>query len=288
MKIYYGIETYYTDVTDLLRKKGDVITIPEDDVKRYRYVGFDPLPNILKNIKIDDIVYKEEDNIKIDFINETVTIFVDESKQKLRDIHSLSKLKYGSFLEEFTEQMMACNYIQSDNIVLELGANIGRNTVVISKLLSDSSNLVTLECDTDISNQLKENRELNQLSFHIENSALSKRMLIQRGWDTFPSDVVPPGYKRVNNISFVEIEEKYNKKFDTLVADCEGALYYILQDFPEMLTNIKTIIMENDYNILSHKEKVDEILRINGFKQVYVEAGGWGPCYDRFFEVWQK
>jgi FkbM family methyltransferase len=184
--------------------------------------------------------------------------------------------------------MMACNYIQSDNIVLELGGNIGRNTVVISRLLSDSSNLVTLECDTDISNQLKENRELNKLSFHVENSALSKRMLIQRGWDTFPSDVVPPGYKRVNNISFNEIEEKYNKKFDTLVADCEGALYYILQDFSEMLTNIKTIIMENDYNILSHKEKVDEILRINGFKQAYVEAGGWGPCYDRFFEVWKK
>jgi FkbM family methyltransferase len=288
MKIYYGIEMYYTDVTDLLRKKGDIIIIPEDDVKRFRYIGFDPLPNILKNIKIDDVVYKEEDNIKIDFINETVTIFVDESKQKLRDIHALSILKYGSFSEEFPEQMMACNYIQSDNIVLELGGNIGRNTVVISRLLSDSSNLVTLECDTDISNQLKENRELNKLSFHVENSALSKRMLIQRGWDTFPSDVVPPGYKRVNNISFNEIEEKYNKKFDTLVADCEGALYYILQDFSEMLTNIKTIIMENDYNILSHKEKVDEILRINGFKQAYVEAGGWGPCYDRFFEVWKK
>jgi hypothetical protein len=35
--------------------------------------------------------------------------------------------------------------------------------------------------------------------------------------------------------------------FDTLVLDCEGAFYYILQDTPEILEGIKLLIMENDY-----------------------------------------
>jgi hypothetical protein len=65
-------------------------------------------------------------------------------------------------------------------------------------------------------------------------------------------------------------------------------LFYILQDFPTLLTNIQTIIMENDYTTLPPKLKVDEIITANGFKRVYAEAGGWGPCYHYFFEVWQK
>ena len=72
------------------------------------------------------------------------------------------------------------------------------------------------------------------------------------------------------------------------MADCEGALFYILQDFPTLLTNIQTIIMENDYTTLPPKLKVDEIIKANGFKRVYAEAGGWGPCCHYFFEVWQK
>lgn len=36
------------------------------------------------------------------------------------------------------------------------------------------------------------------------------------------------------------------------------------------------------------KENVDEELRRNGFEVDYVEKGGWGPCEERFFEVWKK
>jgi hypothetical protein len=51
--------------------------------------------------------------------------------------------------------------------------------------------------------------------------------------------------------------KKYNIDFDTLVLDCEGAFYYILNDFPEILENIKTIFVENDYNDIEHKNFVD-------------------------------
>jgi hypothetical protein len=59
-------------------------------------------------------------------------------------------------------------------------------------------------------------------------------------------------------------------------------------DMPEILTNIKTIIMENDYWDIEKKEYVDSILKQNNFIVDYSEEGGWGPCQPRFFEVWIK
>lgn len=288
MIVLYGIDGQYKDVTQFVLQIPSM-TIPSGDNNRCALLGGDPLYGILKHIKVNDTIYPHYQTLNINFDNDTVTVIVGPV-DILQKIHSTSVLKYGNFQEEYPEQLMASRYIKPDNKVLELGGNIGRNSIVIAKLLNDSTNLVTLECDSDIASQLSENRDLNQLAFHIENSAISLRKLCQRGWDTSPydTDTLPPGSKAVKNITFDELEKKYSITFNTLVADCEGALYYILQDFPTMLTNIQTIIMENDYYTLPPKIKVDEIIVANGFKRVYVEEGGWGPCYDRFFEVWQK
>ena len=145
-----------------------------------------------------------------------------------------------------------------------------------------------METDNNIADQLIENRNLNNFTFHVENSALSKRNLIQIGWDTIESNNLLDGYKSVKNITLEELYSKYNIQFDTLVLDCEGALYYILMDMPELLDNIKLIIMENDYWDISKKNYVDSILKKCNFYVDYVESGGWGPCYSNFFEVWKK
>jgi hypothetical protein len=59
-------------------------------------------------------------------------------------------------------------------------------------------------------------------------------------------------------------------------------------DMPEILDNIKLIIMEKDYYDISKKEYVNKILTQNNFFINFVESGGWGPCYNNFFEVWKK
>lgn len=185
---------------------------------------------------------------------------------------------------------MAVRYLNGNEKVLEIGGNIGRNSLVIGHILKENnnSNFVTMESDSDIANQLRENRDLNGLGFYIENSALSKRKLIQHGWDTFESDVLKDGYKAVKSITLDELYSKYNIIFDTMVIDCEGAFYYILIDFPEILNNINLIIMENDYYDISHKVYVDDILKKNNFYRDHAEGGGWGSCADYFFEVWKK
>jgi FkbM family methyltransferase len=213
---------------------------------------------------------------------------VPDSIGNLQKIHSSLTLKHGHITWENEEQVMAVKFIKPDCKVLEFGANIGRNTLVISSLLSDPTNLVALECDPISVAKLEENKSLNKYNFHIEPSALSKRKLIQKDWDTIPSDDLIDGYTRVNTITYSELIAKYNIPFDTIVADCEGALFYILTDMPEVLTNIKLIIMENDYYNIEHKEFVDSVLTAQGFERIYCKSGGWEPCYKFFWETWQK
>jgi len=211
-------------------------------------------------------------------------------EETLLEIQSKLKINYGSFNEEIPEQLMVIKYLTGTEKVLEIGGNIGRNTLIISYILNNknNNNLVTLESDTNIAKQLTENRDINNLNFNIENSALSNRKLIQKGWDTIPSDTLLEGYNWIKTITLNELMNKYNIIFDTLVLDCEGAFYYILMDMPEILNNIKLFIMENDYHDITHKEYIDKILIANNFYKDYVESGGWGPCYNNFFEVWKK
>jgi len=304
--IKYGIINNNIDVTDIaLTKcmKQNIIFIPKNDTARASYFS-DPLVNILKSIFIiinnSCFEIDHSKNIYIDTIKNQ--IYTDENvpknireihtnpHDKLINIHSQLQIENGSLSQEFPEQMMSVTYLTGYEKVLELGGNIGRNSLIIGHILrqKENNNFVTLECDSDICKQLINNRDLNNMTFYIENSALSKRKLIQLGWDTIVSDVVLPGYKPVSIISYDELKGKYNIDFDTLVLDCEGAFYYILMDMPEILNGINLIMMENDYRDYNHKLFIDDVLRKNNFNVVYQQQGGWEPCYNVFFEVWKR
>jgi len=299
IKITYGtINNKSIDVTQICYTKlfkNNIITIPAGDVNRAKFFT-DPLVGVLKKVFLktsDNTLYSYDEtlNIVIDVRN-TNRVFTtcENIDNKLANIHSKLGIKHGTLKEELPEQKMVVRYLSGNEKVLEIGGNIGRNSLVISSILANNNNnqLVVLECDEGIANQLTENRILNSRSFQIERSALSNRKLIQKGWDTITSDTLLPGYKDVNIISWAELQSKYKIEFDTLVLDCEGAFYYILMDMPEILNNINLIIMENDYWDILHKNYVDNVLQINGFRVDYAESGGWGPCKDKFFEVWKR
>ena len=296
MKITYGISDSSIDVTDICiskLKSNNIINIPSGDHTRSRYFT-DPLNGIHKKIFIEnngDISeFDELMQIKIDTLTNVITTVNDnELNSKITNIHSNLKINYGSLNDELPEQKMAIRYLTGNEKVLEIGGNIGRNSLVIAYILGkNNTNLVTLESDLNIANQLTENRDLNEFHFHIEKSALSNRKLIQKDWHTLPSDILLNEYRWVNTITLADLKTKYNIDFDTLVLDCEGAFYYILVDTPEILNNIKLIIMENDYNDITHKNYINDVLTDNNFIRDYVESGGWGPCFDFFFEVWIK
>jgi FkbM family methyltransferase len=316
MKFFYGTTGHqYIDITNKVLSdclKNNKIYIPSDDITRAGIFG-DPLPGILKNIMIifnDDKtkVFYHTMQINLELINnefkEIITEniiektrkdwwqntgkFIKYPEQKLNEIHKYITIKHGNKNDEYPEQLMAINFINENDVVLEIGANIGRNTCIIAQILKDDTNLVTLESNLQHVGELIDNRTTNGFNFQIESSALSKRGLIQKGWITLVSDIVPEDYFKVNTITWNELNNKYNLNFNTLVADCEGALYYILQDEPDMLANFNKIIIENDFTDESHKDFVHDNFIKQGFRVVYSQAGGWGPCYNFFFQVWQK
>ena len=295
MFIKYGIEDNKIDVTEICNDKllvNDIITIPCGDMNRVKYFS-DPLIGTLKKIFIyvNDLeyIYDETKEIKIDTRYKTVNVF---NLNDLQNIHNELKIKYGSFNDELPKQLMSLRFLTGNEKVLEIGGNIGRNSLIIAYILEkwNNNNFVSLESDTEIANQLLENRNLNNFNFMIENSALSKRNLIQKDWITIESDVLLSGYNNINIISLEELNSKYNIEFDTLILDCEGAFYYILKDMPELLDNINLIIMENDYNTIEEKNFVDKILIEHNFYVAYSETL-WDlsvTCYKNFIEVWRK
>ena len=96
--------------------------------------------------------------------------------------------------------------------------------------------------------------------------------------------------KNVENISFEEIQEQTNIKFDTLVIDCEGAFYFILKDFPDILDNIKLIIIENDCLDEYQNTFILDTFKNNNFNLIESKTLdiAWGSCKDYFWQVWKK
>ena len=294
MKVFYGTQEHKINITQTVLDYcvyNNIIYIPS--FNRSSLFG-DPVPGVKKYIFIyegeayiqyhDTLQVLYNIDTKVDIQNHIIAPNHATTLQKIQDKLIVN---HGNKKWEIEEQIMSVMFIKGHEKVLELGANIGRNTLVIASLLKDPMNLVALECDPVSVAKLQDNKDQNNLPFHIEPSALSKRKLIQKAWDTIPSEEVLEGYFPVSTITYDELMAKYKIPFDTIVADCEGALYYILMDMPEVLNNIKMIMMENDYHELQHKNFVDSLLISKGFERVYNKKGGWGPCEDRFWEVWR-
>ena len=149
----------------------------------------------------------------------------------------------------------------------------------MASILRESKNngtLLTLESSSYIAKQLQENRDNNGFAFPIEASALSQRRLAQKEWKTIPlgpNDPIPPKHTEIRTITLEALRKKYAPAaFDTLVLDCEGAFYYILQDTPDILNGIQKILMENDYMDITHKRFIDQSLLERGFHCIHREG----------------
>ena len=138
---------------------------------------------------------------------------------------------------------------------------------------------ILLRCERNkVSKLLSSNTNPKDFDEHINLIKDYKNIYISYG-------IHPQELTNETSFSFDDLEKKYNLVFDTLVIDCEGALYYILKDDPTILKNINLIIIENDFILDDHKKWVDDVFRYNGLKRIYNQNGG--GRID-FFEVWKK
>lgn len=320
----YGVEGSYVDVTPQVRNRcidgTGTLLLPATDDVRCRTFGFDPAGGYIKEIIVTE---EQGDSVTLHFA-ETLELGVGhplghakitnsnksrrewwESEARTRGTAEYTYFQlmerlhilFGPKWAEGPESRMALRFVSPDSTgVLELGGNVGRNACVLAQILRDDRRLVSLESDPEIASQLEINRELNQFHFHIEPVALSKRRLMQYSWSTrFVDDTVdqlPDGWKEIKTIAWTDLKEKYRHlHFDTLIADCEGALFHIVQEEPEFLAEFSTVCLENDYPDAQNKQYVDEVLVGLGFRKIYSESlmeADFMPCRAEFFEAWRR
>ena len=199
--------------------------------------------------------------------------------EELKNIHKHIKFKNRKQLvaKELPEQIMACKHIEEDDVVLELGGSIGRNSCVINYILKNKTNHVVVEPSQREMAELKYNRQVNNFGFHIEESAISKVPLYSKEWYTIKTP--QKGYVKVPTISYEDLIAKYNLSFTALVIDNEGNFVDNLKDFPTILDGIKKLIIEHDFNSNSDLNYFNKIMTSNGFTMVdkHLKTDIYGP-----------
>lgn len=172
---------------------------------------------------------------------------------------------------ENPEQRMSVKYVSPDATVLELGASIGRNTLVLSRLTGDSNRLVTLEPNQRSVKRLTERRDRFGMKFNIVNGALSDVPLYLKGYQAYTADDprMPSDAEEIKTISWPELRSQYpDHKFDTLIADCEGCLFPALRDHPDMLDGINLVQVEHDWVYRDHYHWFRTLMANKGFESI--------------------
>ena len=98
----------------------------------------------------------------------------------------------GSFDDEIIEQKFCIKYLNPNNNILEIGANIGRVSIIISHILKKGNGkLVSLETNKNIYDTLLQNKKNNKLNFITFNKALCKQPISQihfgNNWNSYPT-----------------------------------------------------------------------------------------------------
>jgi hypothetical protein len=176
----YGVYDNFTDVTDVVYKNcinKNWIYITSDDVERSKIFG-DPCFGTKKFITVK---YKNEKIVCYDYttlyidINENQIFRVDKVpehivhlhqenfiKNTLKKLHNSLYLKYGSFNDEYPEQTMSVKYLKGNEKVLEIGSNIGRNSLIIGYILNQKQNSKHLKANQIVKILSQMQRILNE------------------------------------------------------------------------------------------------------------------------------
>jgi FkbM family methyltransferase len=175
---------------------------------------------------------------------------------------------------ETREQKLANEYIQENDVVLELGARYGSVSCIINSKLNNmtKTNQVVVEPDKRVWKALERNRDANDCKFHIVKGFISKQKLDLKNLEScnggYGATFVDTDNTEIQSYSLDEIKNKYNLSFNVLVADCEGFLERFFDENPELYTELRMVIYEADYPNKCDYDKIKKNLANNNFKEI--------------------
>lgn len=219
-----------------------------------------------------------------------------ELQKNMDDFENWKKNKQLFELKgEYPEQVITYKFLEPDMNVLELGANIGRNTQIIANIIKQGK-VLAVEMNKSNETYLKKiSDKHDNLSIFI--GAISEVPLYFNGksWRTSYN-----GKIKVNTISITNAKKQFFN-WDVIIADCEGCITKLCEN-EDFLKNVKMIILENDFNCCKNRVEFENKMNINCFKEIFtlnkgnkiiqgVPQQNWkhgDKTQTSFISVWKK
>jgi|688.fasta_scaffold29856_5 FkbM family methyltransferase len=186
--------------------------------------------------------------------------------------------EYGNIVDsktyEVTEQWIADTYIRSDSVVLELGGRYGLVSAKINAKLKDKGAHLVVEPCPHAFRVMCQNLANHGAGCICFNGTIStgKMFFQSQGtasktrYDQCANSVAVP------NRTLDDIIKQTGLKFDTLVADCEGALGMFFKENDHFIGTLKMVTFEEDCHDFCDYEEIKRNLISKGFK--CVKPGG--------------
>lgn len=190
------------------------------------------------------------------------TAFLDAIHSKYQWADRTPEQSKEAWLSELPEQLLIAMFLPDGAVVLEIGGNIGRATIVACEKVGTKGLVVSAELT-------KENRDrISALGKEFVDSgrlkvvpAISDEPLFQQSWFSSSKKATPRFIASI----YKDMKDENWKQMETLsvastlalvpglsviIADCEGCFYALVSKRPDILQGVKMIIMENDGNQL--------------------------------------
>jgi FkbM family methyltransferase len=255
-------DKFYENITNYIKKYEWVILLI--NVKNMSDINFNKMLSLPAYRQFYYVYY----GIIYLIISEKSHIEIPEFK--LLDVNNK---EVSNMSREKKEQQYLKSILDQDDIVLQLGGNIGTSCILVDKLTNGKN--VCVEPNKKLISTLEKNKKKNNSRFDIIFGTISKKtqkLVTTENDDNLANYVVDENSnlkgENVNNYDFHELNKKY--KFNVLFADCEGCITSFLKDYPESLKYFKKIVFEIDYIFYVDYKPVFQTLAEYGF--VYIDG----------------
>jgi FkbM family methyltransferase len=177
------------------------------------------------------------------------------------------------FSKESAEHSRLVKWIKPDAKVLEVGTRYGSSSCVISWIQKNSGQLVSVEGDSTV----WEANVGNMKRLNCKNKAWHgfvsrkhwKKSKTKNGseWTTKFEVTDNADEANVPSTTFDDVQRKTGIVFDTFLIDCEGCFDNFLQEFPDAVDRVQTILLEADYGIGWQRSGYADYSRVTKFLQ---------------------
>lgn len=176
------------------------------------------------------------------------------------------------FMKELAEHSMLVKYLQPSATVFELGSRYGSSSCVVAWIQENSGRLVSAEGDADVWRAQAQNMENLNCKNYIWRGFVSRKRFKKSKkkngseWTT-KFEVVERKDEAgaAPSITFSDLQTAAGMQFDTFLVDCEGCFDNWLQEFPDAVDTVSTILLEADYGIGWQRQGYANYTRVKAF-----------------------